>query len=248
MKYRTDEFSSKASTSTRLGVRMRSQLADAYKARGHSTGKIWHQYSAKARRDIAFASEIDYLHFLYVESSFDVIQVDYTPELKVQRAVGRSFVEYVNAEILMANNDVVWRHVCAANKTESARSRQSQLQILLQNCDMPDGVPYPRVEILTHEEMLAAPQRIRNWHSVAAWLAAGRDWALTEEQLEVAALIRSKKRVEFQEVLGLGKGTDQDDLYGVAIFRSMQAGAYSSNLFDAPFSMRTFFSEKSGSV
>ncbi|MDH4416855.1 MAG: hypothetical protein QE485_06495 [Acidovorax sp.] len=227
---------------------MRSQLANTYKVRGHSTGKIWLQYSAKACRDIAFASEIDYLHFLYVESSFDVVSVDYTPELKVQRAVGSSFVKYINAEIVTTHGDAVWRHVCEANKVESARYRQRQLQTLLQSFDMPDGAQTPRVEILTHEDMLAAPHRIRNWHSVAAWLAAGRDWALTEEQLEVAALIRSKKRVEFQEVLGLGKGTDHDDLYGVAIFRSMQAGAYSSNLFDTPFSMSTFFSEKQGSV
>lgn len=247
MTYRPDNDASKASTNTRLGVRMRNQLADIYKARGHSTGKIWLHYSAKARRDIAFATEIDYLHFLYIESSFEIIDVDYTPELKVQRAVGSSFIEYVNAEILTANGDVIWRHVCAADQTDCAHNRQEQLQILLQNCDMPDGAQFPCVEVLTHEDMLAAPYRIRNWHSVAAWLAAGRDWALTQEQLEVAALIRSKKRVEFQEVLELGKGTDHDDLYGVAIFRSMQAGAYSSNLFDAPFSMRTWFSEKQGS-
>jgi hypothetical protein len=144
----------------------------------------------------------------------------------------------------MANGDVVWRHVCAADQVAAAQGTQGQLQLLLQTGCMADGAPTPRLETLTHEDMLAAPQRIRNWHAIAAWLAAGRDWALTEEQIRVAALIRSKGRVEFQEVLALGEGTERDDLYGVALFRSMQAGAYRSNLFDAPFSMRTFFAEK----
>lgn len=239
MKFRTNHVSSKASA--RPGVRMRGQLAEVYEARGHSTGKLWIQFSAKAHRDAAFGSELEYLHFLYLESSFDVKQVDYMPALKVQRAVGSSFVEYVKAEIVTANGDVVWRHVCAANQTAEAQRIGSQLQLLLQSGCMPDGAPTPSLETLTHNDMLAAPLRIRNWHAIAAWLAAGRDWVLTEEQLEVAALIRSKGRVEFHEVLALGKGTERDDLYGVAIFRSMQAGAYRSNLFDAPFSMRTFF-------
>lgn len=244
MKNRSNLPSNKASTGARPGVRLRGQLADVYDARGHSTGKLWFQYSAKARRDVAFGTEIEYLHFLYVESSFDVRGVDYSPALKVQRAVGNSFVEHVDAEILMANGDVIWRHVCAADQAAAVQGTQSQLQLLLQAGCMPDGAPTPRLETLTHEDMLVAPLRIRNWHAVAAWLAAGRDWALTEEQLQVTALIRSKGRVEFQEVLALGEGTERDDLYGVALFRSMQAGAYRSNLFDAPFSMRTFFAEK----
>lgn len=174
--------------------------------------------------------------------------VDYSPALKVRRAVGSSFVKHVDVEIVMLNGDVIWRHVCAADKAAAARGAQSQLHLLLQAGCMPDGAPTPRLETLTHEDMLAAPERIRNWHAVAAWLAAGRDWALTEEQLQVAALIRSKRRVEFQEVLALGEGTERGDLYGVALFRSLQAGAYRSNLFDAPFSMRTFFAEKPEAV
>lgn len=229
---------------SRLGPRMRGQLADLYGVRGHSTGKLWSQYSAKARRDVAFGSEIEYLHFLYLESSFDVQQVDYTPKIKIQRSVGNSFVEYVNAEFKLANGDVVWRHVCSSSQDSTAEQKRCQLQLLLQSCNMPDGAPTPRVEIIAYDEMLAVPQRIRNWHSIAAWLAAGRDWSLTEEQLEVAALIRCHKRVEFQTVLELGGGTERGDLYGVAVFRSLQAGAYSSNLFDAPFSMRTVFYEK----
>lgn len=245
MKKLEKNASSNAKTSARPGIRMRGQLADAYEARGHSTGKLWTQYSAKVQRDVAFGSEIEYLHFLYIESSFNVKIVEYKPRLKVQRAVGSSFVDYVNAEILLANGDVVWRHVCAADEEAIAQQKQIQLHILLRSCNMPDGAPTPHVEILTHDDMLSAPQRIRNWHSIAAWLAAGRDWSLTEEQLEVAALIRCNKHVEFREVLGLGKGTERDHLYGVAIFRSMQVGAYGSNLFDAPFSLRSIFHEKS---
>lgn len=172
-----------ANASAKSGVHMRGQLADIYEARGHSTGKLWIQYSGKAHRDVAFGSEIEYLHFLYLESSFDVRHVDYMPKPGVLRAVGSSFVDYVNAVIVMANGDVVWRHVCAANLTAAARQTQSQLQLLLQSGVMLDGGRTPRVETLTHIDMLASPQRIRNWHSIAAWIAAGRDWALTEEQL-----------------------------------------------------------------
>jgi hypothetical protein len=72
MKSRSNLPPNKASKGARPGVRMRGQLADVYDARGHSTGKLWFQYSAKTRRDVAFGTEIEYLHFLYLESSFDV--------------------------------------------------------------------------------------------------------------------------------------------------------------------------------
>ena len=230
--------------SARPGVRLRGQMAEVYEARGHSTGKLWMQYSSKAGRDVAFASEIGYLHFLYVESSFDVKQVNYTPKMAVEKFVGSGFVDFVTTVISRENGDVVWRHLCAANSTIATEQKRSNLQLLLQCSYTEKKIPMPIVEVLTHDEMLASPQRIRNWHRVAAWLAAGRDWGLTQEQLEVAALIRSKKRVEFQEVLALGKATERADLYGVAILRSLQAGAYCSNLFDAPFTTRTVFTEK----
>jgi hypothetical protein len=46
--------------------------------------------------DIAFATELEYVHFLYVESSFDVMHVEYAPTEKVIRAVGAGFAEHVD--------------------------------------------------------------------------------------------------------------------------------------------------------
>jgi len=228
----------------RPGVLMRGALTAAYAARGQRNGKLWIQYSAKAKKDVAFATELAYVHFLYVESSFEATHVEYTPDEKVTRAVGACFVEYVDAAIKLANGDVVWRHVCADNESDASKSLGAQLAVLLEHVRMPDGAPTPRLEFLTHQQLLASEMRIRNWHRVAAWLAAARDWELHEYQTEVAALIRRAGRVEFQDVLALGKGGERGCLYGAALLQQLQRGAYQTNLFDAPFTLRSVFSQR----
>ncbi|MGM9480291.1 hypothetical protein ACS5PN_03765 [Roseateles sp. NT4] len=232
----------------RPGVAMRGALAAVYELRGHTQGKLWTQYSGKSRADVAFATEIAYLHFLYVESSFDVVSVDYSPAFKITRAVGESFVDLVDAELVMANGDVIWRKVCDDDRERDFLQAQRQLDVLLKHVRMPDGLRTPRLQTLTHSQMLVNPERIRNWHGIASWLSAGRDWELSEFQIPVSALIRREGRAEFQQVLALGGGTDQDDLYGVALLEALQRGAYRSNLYDAPFTMRSVFSATRGAA
>jgi len=223
---------------------MRGALAAAYAARGQRNGKLWIQYSAKIRRDVAFATELAYLHFLYVESSFDVTHVEYMPAEKVTRAVGAGFADHVDAAISLANGDVIWRHLSVDGEADLSRSLGTQLALLLEHVRMPDGASTPRLETITHQELLASEMRIRNWHRVAAWLAAARDWDLHEYQTEVAALVRRAGRVEFQDVLALGKGGDQCCLYGAALLQQLQRGAYQTNLFDARFTLRSVFSQQ----
>lgn len=238
----TSNFPSKK-RNPRPGVLMRGMLSDTYALRGKSQGKLWLHYSAHARRDVAFPTELGYVHFLYAESSFDITQVDYTPAERVTRAVGESFAPYVDAHIELANGDVIWRHVCA-EPSDTDRQTEAQMTLLLEAVTMPDGVPKPRLQTLTSKELFESEHRIRNWHRVASWLAAARDWELNDYETAVAGLMRRQGRAEFQEVLALGEGGAEGCLFGAALLRQLQRGAYRSNLFDAPFTLRSIFSEK----
>lgn len=227
----------------RPGVLMRGKLTEAYALRGKSQGKLWLQYSGHARADVAFATELAYAHFLYTESSFNVVKVNYTPAEHVTRAVGESFAPYVDAEIVMGTSVVIWRHVCT-EPSDKDRETEARLKLLLQAVTMPDGAPTPRLETITAKEIYVSEHRIRNWHRVASWLAAARDWELNDYETAVAGLMRRQGRVEFQEVLTLSEDDEHRCLYGAALFRQLQRGAYRSNLFDAPFTPRSIFAEK----
>lgn len=233
---------------TRIGVNSRAALAEVYDQRGHTQGKLWMQYSGKNRADIAFPSERAYLHFLHIESSPDVVKVDYTPAFKVARAIGDSFVHLVDTELVMADGDVVWRCACDDDQAAEITQAHVQLDLLLRHVKMPDGLPTPRLEVLTQSRMLENPERIRNWHGIAGWLCAGRDWDLSDYQSKVNALIRREGPVEFQKVLSLGGGTEHDDLYGVAVLEGLQRGVYRSNLYETPFTLRSVFSATRGAA
>ncbi|MCE4539650.1 hypothetical protein LXT12_20570 [Pelomonas sp. P7] len=227
----------------RPGVLMRGALTEAYDLRGNSRGKLWLQYSAHARKDMAFTTELAYTHFLYTESSFDVTQVNYAPADEVTRAVGAAFVDYVDVKLVLANGETVWRHIGADEPSQSDQDRLRELMLVLHTVKMPDGALTPRLQTITPRQIVESEHRIRNWHRIASWLAAARYWNLHDHELAVAALLRRRGRVEFQDVLALGEGGEHSGLYGAALFKQLQRGAYRSNLFDATFTLRSTFSE-----
>lgn len=225
----------------RPGVRLRGVMAEMYQLRGHTAGKLWIQYSCKNKADQAFANESDYIHFLYLESSPDVIEVDYSPAEAVMRVIGERHRDEVKAIVKFTNGRFHWQHVCADSRVAEGRAITSQLETLLEASGAALATSVPQVQLLTHKELVAQGTLIRNWHRVASWLAAARDWDLQPYTMEVAALIRNRGRVEFEEVLALGSNTDRSCLYGAALLEQVQRGAYLADLADVTFSLRSFF-------
>jgi hypothetical protein len=222
----------------RLGTRLRGKLADAYEARGGQQNILWLHYSAKARSDVALCSDLEYGHFLLVESDPLIDKVNYAPAKQVARIAGEVFATIVDAEVQTKNGEVTWREVKYSGDLAEGEANRANLQILIQQQAARDTAV--RHEVLTEKEIFACPQRIRNWHRVMVWLAAAREWALHDYATKVAILMRRHGRIEFHEALSLGD-TEHASLYGAALLQEVQRGTFRSDLEARPLTARSIF-------
>jgi hypothetical protein len=230
--------SSTTGRSARPGTRLRGKLANAYGARGGHQSILWLQYSPKAGKDFVLSSDLEYGHFLLVESDTTVSSADYAPKPRVAMVAGVSLATCVDAEIKFKSGEVVWREVKYSRDIELGAANRASLQILVQQQAAKDAAV--RHEVLTEKEIFACPQRIRNWHRIVPWLAQAREWALHDYAIEVAMAMRREGRMEFREALLLGK-PEEGALYGAALLHEVQRGKFCSDLDVEPFSPRSFF-------
>lgn len=232
------EQESRKGKGARLGTRLRGDLAEAYAARGHHISNLWFVYSPKARRDFVLRSSLEYGHFLLVESDVSIVKVDYSPAKRVAMLAGEAFGTIVDAEVTLANGQVVWREVKNSSDLVAGEQTRANLQILIQAQAATDaGV---RHEVITEKVIYAIPQQINNWHRVLAWLAQAREWALHDYGNQVAALLHRRRRVELEEVAALGT-PEEVGLYFAALFQAVQRGQFCSDLHSAPLSLRSQF-------
>lgn len=234
-------MSDKTSTrhkSARPGTRLRGQLAEAYGARGGHQSVLWLHYSAKAERDFAFHSNLEYGHYLLVESDIEIEKPDYAPQKRVARVAGELLATCVDAELQLRSGGVVWREVKYSDDLAAGAANRASLQILVQQQAAQDAAVTHQV--ITEKEIFANPQRIRNWHLIIPWLASAREWALHDYSTEVALLVRRHGRIEFRHALALG-APEKSGLYGAALLRLVQVGRLSSDLDDRPFTPRSVF-------
>lgn len=225
-----------AGASSRLGTRMRGDLAEAYGARGHGHSKLWYGYSAKAGRDFVFRSEIEYLHFLWVESDALVEMVDYAPQKRVARIAGETYGTIVDAELIRAGK-TIWREVKPRN-AEGVADLRSNLQLLIQ-MKAAAGMAACH-ELVTEEQICAQPHRIQNWQLVQRLLGEARYWELADYQNAVALLLRSKGSITLDEALALGDSRNSG-LFAAGLFRGVQRGQFQGDIDQRPLTALTVF-------
>lgn len=227
----------------RLGTSMRGVLADAYHARGHGRSGLWLTYSPKADKDVVLKSDIEFGHFLLVESDPDVVNVDYAPARRLQTYAGEGIATIVDAELTLSNGTVVWREVKCSEDVENGATGRANLQLLIQ-IKAAEAVA-ARHELITEKEIYANPMRIRNWMRIVPWLAQAREWPLHAYVSEVAALMRTRGNVVLADVLNLGDSRDSA-IYAAALFRAVQRGRYGNDLAERPLTSRSVFRLQGG--
>jgi hypothetical protein len=213
-------------------------MTSAYEARAAHRSILWLHYSPKAKRDFAFASDLDYGHFLLVESDPAIVGVDYAPSNRVATLVGTAFETMVSAEVTYKSGEIVWRDVKPSEELATGQATRANLQLIIQTRATASAVA--RHEVFTEKEIYANPTRIRNWHRVVHWIAAARSWALHDFSNQIALTLRVRGRAELRELLSLGTPS-QASLYGAALFEQVQRGIYSSDLSERPLSPRSVF-------
>ncbi len=227
-----------ARAGVRLGTSMRKALADAYDARGHGRSGLWPVYSPKADRDFVLRSDLEFGHFLLVESDPEIVSVDYAPAPRIQSYAGEGIATIVDAEVTLRSGAVIWREVKCSEDVVHGATGRANLQLLIQ-IKAAEGVS-ARHELVTEKEIYANPQRILNWMRILPWIAQARDWPLHEYASRAMSLLKAQKRATLGEVLDLGSG-DERALYGAGLFKAMQRGCLDSDLDERPLSIRSVF-------
>lgn len=217
---------------------MRGQLAEAYGARGHGRSNLWLVYSPKADRDFVLRSDLEFGHFLWVESDPAIKRVDYAPAKRVASIAGDAFGTVVDAEIELQVGVHIWREVKSSTDLESDATTRANLQLLIELQAATELAA--RHEVVTEKDIYACPQRIHNWLRIVPWLAQAREWTLIDFQNDVAALINARRHVTLDEVRVLGP-PDRAALYLAALFRSVQQGRFASDLNELPLSPQSLF-------
>ncbi len=221
-----------------LGVRARARLNEAYEARGNGHSNLWLHYSPKADKDVVLASDIEFGHFLLVESDPDIEKVDYAPHKRVAAIAGEGIGTIVDAEVKKRDGQHQWREVKSSESLVQGKDARASLQILVQQ--KAAGLAGVEHVVFTEKVIYANPIRIRNWFNLIPWIAQVRYIPIRAQGNEVAAFINAKRRVSFREVLELGAYEDRG-LYAAALLKGVQSGAFQSDLNERPFCAQSSF-------
>jgi hypothetical protein len=221
---------------TRLGTQLRGRLAHAYDRRGHARKSLWYVYSAIRKADVVLASDLEFGHFLFVESDPSVLAVDYAPQVRVQSIAGSAVALIVDAEVTRRQGVVEWRELCFSEHINAQLDARRTLDCLLQA--RTPGLEGVERRVATELEVFARPMWIRNWMRALPWIAQARHTPLDQYQFEVATTLNARREVELSDVLELGDGQERA-LYCAAALEGVRDGSFESDLGDAPLSRCT---------
>lgn len=141
----------------RLGTRLRGKLAEAYDSRGHHRSNLWYVYSPKARADVVLRSDVEFGHFLLVESDANIVHVDYSPEKRIARIASVEYGTIVDAELTLRDGTRVWREVKRSEDVEQGAQTRANLQLMVQmKAAAFAGVTH---ELITDKQVFAQPPR-----------------------------------------------------------------------------------------
>jgi hypothetical protein len=221
----------------RLGTQMRGKLQQDYLARGKSRYSLWYVYSAKARADVVLHGDSQYYHFLLVESDPLVTSASFDVQRHARRIVGEELGQLVDAEIRLADSQLVWRCV-RSEITDAVAVKAENLQKLIAHrlhAELPS-----RLEVVSGEEITAQPMRLQNWNRLIPYLAQARGWPLHVFGNEVATLLHTCQEVALSDVTALAE-PGQEALYIAALLRGVQFGRFRSNLVETPWGLGSRF-------
>jgi hypothetical protein len=221
--------------SSRLGTQLRGEMSAAYDSRGKTSADLILHYSPKAKCNVALSGQLQFLHFLYCEIDSNVETANYSPRTLIAALAGESFATLVDAEIKTVDGNVVWHRL-----VETEPDKTEFLDDLRNAVGKGPLTGIAAVETWTADRLTANPMRLRNSLRAVAWMSAARHWPLAEFKSKALVLIRKRRSVTFDEVLGLEDGPYRA-LSGAAVLELACTGVVRSDLFEAPLRGLTQF-------
>lgn len=224
----------KSAKGKRLGTQLRGKLAEAYASRGRLKAKLTYAYSPRMRRDVVFPSELEYWHFILLESDPSVLSVDYTPTKKIALVGDDVHGTVLDAVVALKDGIIEWREVKYSDddQTRTVHQRQAQEEAAYQ-----EGAIYRR---FTEREIFSCGStKLLNWMEIVAWLSAVRDRPTLEFDLAVSRLLKENGSATISEIQALSDSRSSSACYVAAAFKKLQDGYCFSDLDMRPLTVNT---------
>jgi len=226
---------SRDSRGPRLGTQFRGKLAAAYGQRGVGPNSLWYVYSPRSQTDWVLRSDLEWDHFVLVESDPTIVSCSYEPAKQNLSLDGKMMDIPVDAIITYSDGSVEWRRVrFAGGERDEQSPAMRQLNERIAAAKFA-GVAY---RLWTEESIRCNAIRLSNWRRAIAWMAAARDRSLAAYQDELRQALRSENSLTLGQIESMF-GEASFGLYAAAAFGELQRGIYVSNLDEMPLSLHT---------
>lgn len=184
-------------TSHSPAARIRAQLLEKYRLRGHQYSNLWLFYSPKTQRDWVATGDLHFDHAIWMESDPQVKSYDLSPpEIPTRLATERGNTK-LDAVVQLRDARVEWRRIIpddAATQTPGdPKEQQCERQAA---CAA--GVDY---RIVTEADIWSNSQLIFNWRRVVSFLAAVRDVPMAETRSNVALTLQRIRSGTLRDLL-----------------------------------------------
>jgi len=161
-------------------------------------------------RDVVLPSELEYWHFILLESDPSVLSVDYTPPKKIALVGDDVHGTILDAVVIFKDGSIEWREVKYSNDTHKRTVHQQQAQ---EESAYQEGAIYRR---FTEREIFSCGSiKLLNWMEIVAWLSAVRDRPTLEFDLAVSRLLKQNGSASISEIQALANSRSSSSCYVV---------------------------------
>lgn len=108
----------------RLGTQFRGKFAVAYGQRGVGPNSLWYVYSPRSQSDLVLRSDLEWGHFVLVESDPTIVSCSYQPAKQNLSLDGKMVDIPVDAIITHSDGSVEWLRVRFAGGERDEQSLQ----------------------------------------------------------------------------------------------------------------------------
>ncbi|NMF88110.1 hypothetical protein [Aromatoleum petrolei] len=223
-------------SSGRLGTRLRHKLAEAYSIANDNQSKLWYVFSPRSDRDWVLKGNLQWGHFLWVESDATVKTVEYGGVEHSVSVGEQMLLTRFDAVLTFKDGRIEYREILESTSLDGLSSASQLKWEEKVAAAVKVGVLYRRC---TDRDIFACPQKIMNWQRVIAWLSALRGNTLVSENIAVSALIHANGGATLGDIRALGSAAEQPALVAAA-FRGVLSGVFRADLERAPVTDDTF--------
>jgi len=192
--------------------------------RGSYGNNLWQAFSQKLGRRVKSYSDIEYNHYILVESNPDIVSFCEQPVKVLGHVDDRNCASYMDMWILWRDGREEFREVKYAKDLDKPRVIR-QIEIQRSWCER-NGFKH---SIITEKEIYKNQILLRNWKLILSQMATSRDLDLRKIEKQVYQFVSITGKATIEEILAYFADV-QPTYIQTAIFRLIHNGSLNAPL------------------